>query len=446
MDYQSAVQLGNEILTIARNELYLSMRFLDVALSGLTFDTNPTISSTATDGNTLYFQPRFLLTSYEDNPVIINRAYMHNLLHCIFSHLYLPAKKDKDLWNLSCDICVESIIDSLDYPALRKLASPLREKTYNLLKENISLFTPGKLYHFFLHHVFYEKNKILLEQEFSIDTHEFWPEDEKKNPHKKKDSQKWQKIGDKTKTNMETFQRMAGTKAGNLLELLRITRTEDTDYEHFLKQFASWHETVKINPDEYDLAYYSLGLDLYGNIPFLEPVEYKEEKAIRDFVIAIDTSGSVQGVPIRNFLSETFGILQSSPRFLDKLNLHLIQFDTIIQDDIFISQKEELNALAKKFVAKGFGGTDYRCVFEYIDKCLQDGSLSKLQGLMILTDGYGTYPTKKPEYPVAFLLADFLQKDSHLAPVPYEQVPHWAIRLRIEQKEGYHGESLHHDN
>ena len=53
----SFVQIGMEILRVARNELYLNMRFLDVALSNLRFVPDGQIRGLGTDGDNLYFQP-----------------------------------------------------------------------------------------------------------------------------------------------------------------------------------------------------------------------------------------------------------------------------------------------------------------------------------------------------------------------------------------------------
>lgn len=52
--------LGQEILKIARNELYLKMRYLDVALSSLRFQMDGEIGSIGTDGQMLYFHPGWL--------------------------------------------------------------------------------------------------------------------------------------------------------------------------------------------------------------------------------------------------------------------------------------------------------------------------------------------------------------------------------------------------
>ena len=51
---QEFARIGEEILTNARNELYLSMRFLDVALSQLRLTPDWDICGLGTDGTCLY--------------------------------------------------------------------------------------------------------------------------------------------------------------------------------------------------------------------------------------------------------------------------------------------------------------------------------------------------------------------------------------------------------
>lgn len=435
-------QLGKEILSTARNELYLAMRFLDVALSGLSFAMDPAISSTATDGDTLYFQPRNLLSSYEENPVLVNRSFLHNLLHCIFSHLYLPPMENDALWNLCCDICVESIMDSLPVSCVQKLPSPFREKTYQYLDGSCSLYTPSRLYRILEGSIFYHQNMPLLEREFCIDSHDLWPR-EKKNPDgdspdedTRRREEKWREIGEKTRTAMETFERQAGTEAGTLLQVLKLSRERSPGYGAFLRRFASWHESIRLNDEEFDAAFYTLGMDLYGNIPLIEPLEYKEEKKVRELVIAIDTSGSVQGAPVRRFLSETYDVLRESGHFSRHMEIRLLQFDTVIQEELRITSMEQLQSLSESVTVRGFGGTDYRCVFRYINERKSRGQLGRLQGLMILTDGYGVYPDRPAGYPTAFLLADFLRSDGYRAGEPaWERVPPWAIKIRLTENE-----------
>ena len=68
----SFVQIGMEILRVARNELYLNMRFLDVALSSLRFVPDGQIRRLGTDGNNLYFQPDGVVALFRKGRPVIN--------------------------------------------------------------------------------------------------------------------------------------------------------------------------------------------------------------------------------------------------------------------------------------------------------------------------------------------------------------------------------------
>ena len=72
-----------EILRDARNELYLSMRFLDVALSSLYFVPDFAVCGLGTDGNGLFFHPSGLASMYRKNRICVNRAYLHSVFHCL---------------------------------------------------------------------------------------------------------------------------------------------------------------------------------------------------------------------------------------------------------------------------------------------------------------------------------------------------------------------------
>jgi predicted metal-dependent peptidase len=50
-------------------------------------------------------------------------------------------------------------------------------------------------------------------------------------------------------------------------------------------------------------------------MPLIEPLEYKEVRRIKDFVIAIDTSGSVSGEEVQTFLQKTYNILLQENSF-----------------------------------------------------------------------------------------------------------------------------------
>ena len=70
-----------DILKNARNELYLNMRFLDVALSSLLFSPDFKAEGIGTDGFVLRYNPNRLSELFRKGRVYVNRAYLHMIFH-----------------------------------------------------------------------------------------------------------------------------------------------------------------------------------------------------------------------------------------------------------------------------------------------------------------------------------------------------------------------------
>ena len=84
---QGLEEIGHKILVLTRNELYMKMRFMDVALSAFYYVQDFSVDLLATDGETMYFNGQMLGGEYRQNRIEVNRAYLHLVLHCIFRHL-----------------------------------------------------------------------------------------------------------------------------------------------------------------------------------------------------------------------------------------------------------------------------------------------------------------------------------------------------------------------
>ena len=52
---QGLEEIGHKILVLTRNELYMKMRFMDVALSAFYYVQDFSVDLLATDGETMYF-------------------------------------------------------------------------------------------------------------------------------------------------------------------------------------------------------------------------------------------------------------------------------------------------------------------------------------------------------------------------------------------------------
>lgn len=252
-------------------------------------------------------------------------------------------------------------------------------------------------------------------------------DDEQRDTPREALAQQWKEVAERIKEDLETFSQRHGSHAGNMMQSLREVTREKYDYTAFLKKFATLHEAMTINDEEFDYVYYTYGLRLYGKMPLVEPLEYKDVKRIRDFVIVIDTSGSVQGKEVQSFLQKTYNILKNEESFFVKFNLHIVQCDAEVQTDDKITSQEEFDEYIKTMRFRGFGGTDFRPAFEYVNKLIENHEFTNLKGLIYFTDGYGDYPKKKPPYEAAFV---FVNEDDR---VP--EVPPWAIKLILRPEE-----------
>ena len=130
---EETLQICEDILKNSRNEMAVAMRFMQSAFGAL----RPTVSSETavmgTDGKLLYASPGWLLNTFMQNKVWINRLYLHELLHCLFCHLWNSRAADEEsqrLWNLASDIAVESIMDELYEKVVYVRPNSLRREKY----------------------------------------------------------------------------------------------------------------------------------------------------------------------------------------------------------------------------------------------------------------------------------------------------------------------------
>ena len=231
----------------------------------------------------------------------------------------------------------------------------------------------------------------------------------------------WKSIASEIETALQSFEKRRGDNAGNTMGNLQLATRGRADYEAFLRRFATIAEDIKLNNDEFDYLFYTYGLDHYGNMPLVEPLEYCEDMRIRDFVIALDTSGSCSNGLTRIFLTRTYDILRKSVRDEDRVCIHIVQCDAEVQSDTVITCLEDILEYERNLHVSGFGGTDFQPVFAYVDQLVADGVFDDLRGLVYFTDGMGVYPDHAPAYDVAFV---FVENEGAT-----RRVPPWACKV-----------------
>jgi len=111
--------------------------------------------------------------------------------------------------------------------------------------------------------------------------------------------------------------------------------------------------------------------------------------------VAIDTSGSTT-YDLPKFLSELIGLVKSFGDY----ELNVIQCDAAVHSAERFDSSNIFDPERKEFKFKGFGGTDFCPVFDYIKE--HPDFLGDC--LIFFTDGYGTAPKYPPHYPVLWIL------------------------------------------
>lgn len=453
MDSSSqSLLLAQEVLSIAKAQLLVGLRFMDRALFELKPEENDEFSL-ATDGRHLFFQPLPLLHAYRRQQGYAVRIWAHMLMHCLFRHMFISGVEEEK-WDLACDLAAEAILTDLKIRQLQPLNGRAeREKTLCKLQGSVKLMTAEQIYRYLLDNPMDEHTLQYWQKLFQVDDHTLWHHpssqgggagnggnDEKNHSdnegcvdvgenglNDQSLQSMWQEISESIQTDLETFSKEQGTEAGSMLQSLRALNREKCDYRQFLSKFATRTEVMRLSPDEFDYIFYTYGLTLYKDMPLIEPLEYREDKRIREFVIAIDTSGSVAGDQVQNFLQKTYTILKQEETFDRRFNLHIIQCDAKIQEDSVIRSQEDFDRYIASMQIKGLGGTDFRPVFEYVEKLRRDRQFYNLKGLLYFTDGYGTFPAKQPDYLTAFVFVDDEAKDI--------SVPPWAVKVILETEE-----------
>lgn len=456
---------AENILALSRNSIFLDLRFLENAVCRMT--PVPGGRCLGSDGKNIYYDPVWVVRLFRDDPDSVTLTYLHTVLHCLFCHPFVGGDVDKILWGLACDIAAENQLSQLPLRSLEHSLPPEAQQLISQICIRQRLQTAEKIFAYLCRKNLPETELLRLSAIFTRDDHTCWypPEEEcfaadgdngqgaqsggRGNDTAGADEisaavnsapdlsilsdvqarlrDLWQDTARSTRTELEYFMSSRGDTPGSLVKALENVTRERYDYADFLRKFAVSGEVMRIDTDSFDYSFYCYGLREYGDAALIEPLEYKEEKRIRDFVIAVDTSGSVDGDTVQGFLRKTFNILHSEDSYFSRVNVHIIQCDSKIQQDTVITSSDELDAVLDRFELHGFGGTDFRPVFGYVDTLRQNGAFSDLRGLVYFTDGWGEFPEKQPDYRTAFV---FLENEDNNTDVPV-----WAIKLILPKEE-----------
>jgi len=200
------------------------------------------------------------------------------------------------------------------------------------------------------------------------------------------------------------------------------------NYRELLWELSVLREVCREQTNSIDPMLYQYGFSLNEDSPLIEPTEYSEQSTMDLLVIAIDVSGScADEETMGKFWGETYECISQWGRNGYCGEFLLLQCNDVIQKEEWL-QPEEVTEVPEKVSVLGFGGTDFRPVFERLEQLKEEGR--KVDALLYLTDGEGRYPQEKPEYPVYFVMpgADYDRDEER------HYLPEWIEKVRLEEE------------
>jgi len=341
-------------IVIARVGLLLRHPFFgNMATRMALIDASDWLPTAATDFRNFYFNREFF---DKMTPRQVEFVVAHEILHCVFDHMMRNEGREKQIWNIAADYCVNGILkrDRIgDDPPVkffydRKYDNWSAEQVYD--------------------EIYNKYDEEQLNQLGQMLDHHMDPEGGKDGqPQYSKEELK--KIRDEIKEAMIQSANAAG--AGNVPgEIARMIKD-------MTEPKMDWREMLRMNIQSLVKNDFSFSRpNRKGQMTGAVLPGCNFDTSI-DVCVALDMSGSISDEMGADFLGEVKGIMQEFKDF----NIKIWCFDTKVynEQDYDSYNGEEID----EYEIMGGGGTEFDCNWEY----MKDHDIRPKKFIMF-TDGY----------------------------------------------------------
>ena len=362
--------------------------FFGLLLMHIGYAIDENVETACTDGEKITFGVDFL-DELSDSE--LDFVMMHEIMHIVLMHCFRDGDRDSYLFNVACDIVVNSnillendmsqkSITLMKYGEAMHLA-PDGKEGYNYTAEEVYAMLPGIAKGGKKPGKHDSKGK---ENGNGIwDDHSRWGSIEISN----KDRDIW---ANRIRSAAEAIEMRNNAKQHGALPLLaqRILgemRAPQTDWRTILNEFV---QEVVVDysfspPDK-----------RFGESDFFLPDFNEKDDIVEDILFMIDTSGSMTDEMIAAAYSEILGAIE---QFGGKLRGWLGFFDGEVVEPTPFESIEEFSVIRPK----GGGGTSFDIIFKHVRKMEKPPA-----SIIILTDGYAPFPNKEKAmgFPVLWLI------------------------------------------
>ena len=322
----------------------------------------------ATDGRNFYYNSRFIDML---RPKEVEFLFGHEVLHCVYDHFGRRGDRDPMLFNVANDYCVNGDLKKhrvgefiTSVPCLydSKYEGMSSEEVYDDLYKNAEKITMSDLI-----------DKLLddhLDGEGNSDSDEDGDSKDGQGKKPKLSAEERQKIRDEIKEAVLAAA-AASDGAGNLPAGVRRIIQDMTAPKMNWRELLRMQLESTIKSDYTWMRASRRGWHMDAVMPGQRPDE------LIDIAIGVDASGSIDERMLKDFLSETQGIMDQFQSF----KIHIFTFDTNVYNPAQYNS-DNLDTICD-YEVKGGGGTDFDCIFDYLKQ-----EQIEPKRLVVFTDGY----------------------------------------------------------
>lgn len=312
------------------------------------------VALAATDGERVYVNPEVAATLPAE---LFDGLLLHEVLHAALSHVQRRGPREKRRWNRAADLIVNGMVSAagLSLPAEARRDEHLEK----LSVEEVFAALEG------------QSEGAEGEGDDLLDG----PPDDAP-PRSGQGGQKVMQQWQQALAQARSVEAMSGEQGHDPLgmhrELMRLAPAR-LDWRSHLWRFLA---RTPVDFGGFDRRFVGRGL-------YLEALDDETLSAL----IAVDTSGSVDDEAVRALVGEVQGVLGAYPH----VRATLYYADTEAYGPYDLRAGDDIPP------PQGGGGTDFRPIFELIDKHEPDV-------LIYLTDGYGDFPDQAPRTPTLWVV------------------------------------------
>ena len=350
------VKTAEERITQSRVRLLLTKPFFgQLAVRLKIEDASDYMPTAATDGRRFLFNRDFVNSLTDD---MLDFLVGHEVLHCVFDHMQARGDRKPMLYNAAADYNINM----------------------TLVEQNIGKpITEDKL----------EGGKICLDWKYSgWNSYEIYDDLLKNQQDAKGMDVHMNEIsnedGEGEGQNVEMSEEEKKMLADEIKQAtIQAAQAAGEGVPDSIKRMIS--ELVAPKMDWRDILRTQLESSLKNDFTFMRPSKRSGEVIFPgmdkdeelNIAVALDTSGSISPVMLRDFLSEVQGIMDQYQAY----RVHIFQFDTgVYGAEDFTSDD---GRTMDEYELKGGGGTDFDVVFNY----MEEYGIEPDQ-LVMFTDGY----------------------------------------------------------